>query len=648
MYEYQSQVEKGSDRWKEFQEQIDSNNSSIRKLNQSTTELIKNIANIPIEERDEDLENSDNTLSLLQKKYDNATSAKERKGILKQMEAEQKRQKEIYEKAKKESQSNLSKSQDDLLLYRGEQTARVKKSKAEVKENKKDVSIRQKEFDALDKQETSLNKKISAIDETIKNTKDKTLLKQLKEQKKNYEKQLKDVQAKKDKAALELDESKKRLAKSEEELETAKKNVSALSGYKEGEKIDTDGITDKDTLEKIKAYNSALDACEQATYDCAVADEEYTNQMRENSQKRLDNIKEEYEALIDLNNSYSDSTNALIDMREVQGYDIADGLYESIISNSQKNVELAYEEWQKHSQQMAENDYTNDPEGYQKALAENNRLQQAWYDSIKTAEEYLDAIMDKRIESLEEEKEKLQELHDLQERRYKLEEAKYNLEKAKQKTNLVYNGTEFVYQADTNAVKEAEKSLDDVEYDELINKIEDWIKTIEDAKKNINLYDADGNPLTNAAEIIEAAKAFGDNILEGLAILLEKNTSGDFSSIQKDTESGTVQKLDISNLKSVDEKVINDLVTVTDRGIVFPEGINGKALIENFELPDLKPQYQYLDNIVKVNTTPNISIDMSGMQFNEVQNMDEFTREIQKMANKASSMMIQELGKRKM
>lgn len=39
---------------------------------------------------------------------------------------------------------------------------------------------------------------------------------------------------------------------------------------------------------------------------------------------------------------------------------------------------------------------------------------------------------------------------------------------------------------------------------------------------------------------------------------------------------------------------------------------------------------------------------MSGMQFNEVQNMDQFTKEIQMMARKASSMIDMELGKRKM
>ncbi len=637
LYKYQSQVQKGSERWKEFQEQIDSNNTSIRQLNQSTTELIKNIANIPIEERDEDLEDSSNRLALLQKKYDNATSLQERKQILKLMEEEQKKQKEINEQAKNATKSNLSTSQNNLLSYKNNQQSIVQKAEEDVKFHETYISSKEKELDVLNKQEKSLNSKISALDKKIAKTKDKTLLKQLKKQKEKYENQLNSTKVQQNAISSDLELAKKDLAKSKEELATAQKNVSALSGFKEGEKMDTDGITDKDTLKMIKEYNLALEAYEQAEYDCAIADEEWTNQMRENAQNRLDIIKEEYKALIDLTNSYSDATNSLIDMRKLQGNVVGDELYESLINNSQKNVEFAYEEWQKHSKQMAENDYTNDPEGYQKALAENNRLQQAWYDSVKTAEEQLDNLMNTRIEALEEEKEKLQELHDLQERRYKLEEAKYNLEKAKQKTNLVYNGTEFVYQADTNAVKEAEKALEDAEYDELINKIEDWIKSIEDAKEDINLYDADGNPLTNTDEIIEAAKAFGDNLLEGLSKLLENNgyTSGDLSKIQKFAEGGIVGKSDDDKFKAIAKSLGEDnLVAVKDGEMVLTKLQSNelyKKLVGTGTIPvpilDLKPVIP--DNLVRVNTAPNIEVNLTGdMQFNEVQNVSDLSKAI--------------------
>ena len=639
LYKYQSQVQKGSERWKEFQEQIDSNNSSIRQLNQSTTELIKNIANIPIEERDEDLEDSSNRLALLQKKYDNATSLQERKQILKLMEEEQKKQKEINEQAKNATKSNLSTSQNNLLSYKNNQQSIVQKAEGDVKSHETYISNQEKELEVLNNQEKFLNSKISALNKKIAKTKDKTLLKQLKKQKEKYENQLNSTKAQQIAISSDLELAKKELAKSKEELATAQKNVSVLSGFKEGEKMDTDGITDKDTLNMIKEYNLALEAYEQAEYDCAIADEEWTNQMRENAQNRLDIIKEEYEALIDLTNSYSDATNSLIDMRKLQGNVVGDELYESLINNSQKNVEYAYEEWQKHSQQMAENDYTNDPEGYQKALAENNRLQQAWYDSVKTAEEQLDNLMNTRIEALEEEKEKLQELHDLQERRYKLEEAKYNLEKAKQRTNLVYNGTEFVYQADTNAVKEAEKTLEDAEYDELINKIEDWIKAIEDAKEDINLYDADGNPLTNIDEIIESAKAFGDNFLEGLEELLAKNgyaySNGEITKVQAFAEGGVVGKSDDDKFKAIAKSLGEDnLVAVKNGEMVLTKLQSNelyKKLVGTGTVPtpilDLKPVIP--DNLVRVNTAPNIEVNLTGdMQFNEVQNVSDLSKAI--------------------
>lgn len=625
--EYQSQVQKGSERWKEFQNQIDSNNSSIRQLNQSTTELINNIANIPIEKREDDLETSSDRLALLQKKYDNATSSKERKEILKLMEEEQKKQREINEQAKTTTKSNLSTSQDNLLNYKSKQQSKSEKSSADIKENEKYISSKQKEFNTLSKQESSLNKKISAIDQKIKNTKDKTLLKELKNQKKDYEEQLNEIQARKNEVSSQLTTANKNLEKSKAELKEAEKNVSTLSGFKEGEKIDTEGITDQETLKWVKEYNLALDACEQAEYDAAIADEEWTAQIRENAQKRLDLIKEEYEALIDLNNSYSDATNSFINMRKVQGNPIEDSLYEDLIRNSQKNVDLAYAEWQKHSEQMAQNDYSNNPEGYQKALAENNRLQQAWYESVKTAEEYLDTLMDSRIEALEEEKEKLQKLHELQERRYKLEEAKYNLEKAKQRTNLVYNGTEFVYQADAKSVKDAEKALEDAEYDELIHKIDDWIDAIEAAKENMNLYDADGNLLTNIDEIIEAAKAFGDNLLDGLSKLLESNgyTGGDVSNVP--------------NIIAVRDE---ELIFTKEQGEKLQQKFSGISPVFADSI-HLKPTLPAPSN---VNAASHIEINMNGdMQFNEVQNVNDLSKAI--VNGQLRNSMKRELGKRK-
>ncbi len=627
LVEYQSQIQKGSERWKEFQNQIDSNNSSIRQLNQNTTELINNIANIPIEKRDYDLETSSDRLALLQKKYDNATSSKERKEILKLMEEEQKKQREINEQAKITTKNNLSTSQNNLLNYKSEQQSKSEKSSADIKENQKYISSKQKELNTLSKQESSLNKKISAIDQKIKNTKDKTLLKELNNQKKDYEEQLNEIQKKKNEVSSQLTTANKNLEKSKAELKEAEKNMSALSGFKEGEKIDTEGIADQETLKWVKEYNLALDACEQAEYDAAIAEEEWTAQMRENAQTHLDIIKEEYESLIDLNNSYSDATNSLINMRKVQGNPIEDSLYEDLIRNSQEDVDLAYEEWQKHSEQMAQNDYSNDPEGYRKALAENNRLQQAWYESVKTAEEYVDTLMDSRIEALEEEKEKLQKLHDLQERRYKLEEAKYNLEKAKQRTNLVYNGTEFVYQADAKSVKDAEKSLEDAEYDELIHKIDDWIDAIEAAKEDINLYDADGKPLTNIDEIIETAKAFGDNLLDGLSKLLESNgyTSGN-----------------LSNASSIVAVRDEELIFTKEQGEKLQQKFSGISPVFADSI-HLKPTLPAPGN---VNAASHIEINMNGdMQFNEVQNVNDLSKAI--VNGQLRNSMKRELGKRK-
>ena len=299
--------------------------------------------------------------------------------------------------------------------------------------------------------------------------------------------------------------------------------------------------------------------------------------------------------------------------------------------------------------------YENNEEKYieDKARIESAKanLYELWADS----ESMLDEIMQLRIDALTEEKEAIQKLYDLQQRRYKLEEAQYNLEKAKQRTNLVYNGSEFVYKEDTNALKDAEKALEDAKRDELIDKIDDWIDALEDAKEDFNLYDADGNPLGSTEDIIKAAKTFSDNFLEGLTQLLAHSgweySNGEFTKVQTFADGGVVGKSKDNKFDEIAKALGEDrFVAVKDGEMILTKVQSDelyKSLVGNAPVPVVNVKPVIPDNLVRVNSSP-INVDMSGMQFHEVQNIDQFTKEIQMMARKASSMIDMELGKRKM
>ena len=282
--------------------------------------------------------------------------------------------------------------------------------------------------------------------------------------------------------------------------------------------------------------------------------------------------------------------------------------------------------------------YEDNEELYLKDKANIENLKASIYDAYAENESMLDEILQSRIDALNEEKEAIQKLYDLQERRYKLEEAQYNLEKAKQRTNLVYNGEEFVYQSDSNALKDAEKALEEAQYGELINKIDDWIEAMEDAKEDFNLYDADGNPLGSTEDIIKAVKEFGDNFLDGFKKLLANNgyayNNGEITKVQAFAEGGIVGKSDDDKFKAIAKSLGEDnLVAVKNGEMVLTKLQSNelyKKLVGTGTVPtpilDLKPVIP--DNLVRVNTAPNIEINMNGMQFNEVQNVSDLSKAI--------------------
>lgn len=99
------------------------------------------------------------------------------------------------------------------------------------------------------------------------------------------------------------------------------------------------------------------------------------------------------------------------------------------------------------------------------------------YDSILSV---VDDVYQKEIDKLNEQKEILQDkidaindANDALDLQYRKEEAIYALRKAQQqRSKKVYNGTEFVYTTDKEAIRDAQKTLQDIETEELINNLE--------------------------------------------------------------------------------------------------------------------------------------------------------------------------------
>lgn len=190
------------------------------------------------------------------------------------------------------------------------------------------------------------------------------------------------------------------------------------------------------------------------------------------------------------------------------------------------------------------------------------------YSLLEENEKYLDEIFEIRTKQLEDEKDALQKLKDLSDRRLKLEEARYAVETAKEKKNLVYNGTEFVYQRDESEYKDALQSLNDVEFDELLNSIDDNIELLADLVKDFNLYDKDGNPLGNQETILQAAILAADKIVNGIIDQI-KNAGYEVSGF---SNGGVVTNKDSNILDAIAESKGEDhMVALKEGEIVLNE-----------------------------------------------------------------------------
>lgn len=642
----QSQTEKNSEKWREYQELIEQTESTVESLRDSIIETAQKIADIIAELRDLKLEDNENASNLLSAKYDNATTASERNKILDEQDALAKSNLEINNQAYKDYTDQAKNLGKQLSQYISNATKDTSEAKSLINDTSSD----------LVKERENYSSYVSSYEKAQeKYSKAKT-----KAEKSSAETEMKKWSVMMDESTQKIKALEATLVSYNTGLEENQSILSQLDGYEFGKEIDLSKITDEEILKVAAQYNETLKQQKQALIDAGLSEQEAIKVLRENASQRIQNILDEAEALDVLNQAMKNQIKSKMDLNKTQGYTISDTEYKNYIGEVSEGIKLYEEKYKEALEQFNKNlqsgVYKDNEELYLKDKANIEALKTSIYDAYAENESMLDEILQLRIDALTEEKEAIQKLYDLQQRRYKLEEAQYNLEKAKQRTNLVYNGDEFIYKADTDELKAAEKALQEAKYNELINKIDDWIQAMEDAKEDFNLYDADGNPLGSTEDIINAAMKFGDDLLDGLEKIFKLNnleySDGELKQIQTFADGGVVGKSQDSKFDAIAKSLEEDkLVAVKDGEMILTKAQGDelyKKLVGTAPVPVVNVKPVIPDNLVKVNTTPNISVDMSGMQFNQVQNMDQFTREIQKMAQKASSMIDMELGKRKM
>lgn len=216
-------------------------------------------------------------------------------------------------------------------------------------------------------------------------------------------------------------------------------------------------------------------------------------------------------------------------------------------------------------------------------------------------ENQLDSLAQKRIDTLNEYLEALKKQKDYKDRIFAIEKAQYDLEKAKNNlTKKVWDGQQWVYTADTEAVQSAQESLDNAKFEEFNNSIQDLIEVLEQFIKDFNIYDDNGNMINNPE------------------VILKKDVLGEYTIADID-KIFTDKVLDTSKLSGLMSNIQYAIPNVS---------------IPNINLPDIKRNtggvHNHYDNIELV--LPNITDASTGAELaksfvNELKNLPSYAKQ---------------------
>ncbi|MEA4899402.1 MAG: phage tail tape measure protein [Christensenellaceae bacterium] len=263
---------------------------------------------------------------------------------------------------------------------------------------------------------------------------------------------------------------------SNQQIANMEKQISLMRGYQEGLEQNS---------ERYQELEGDIRSNESAIWDARKAQIEWNDAIKE---LPLQNLRWANDAL----QAIKSNIEGLRNLNEAQKIEVDEEYYRSLVDNGMDEIENLEDQNQLLRKRLVDLDIES--EKYQEIRAQIEANEQAILGVKAAQEEWVDSIVDIRIDRIKKLQEELQKTNDKYERRIELEKALENLEKTRQRTKLMYvEGEGFVYRRDEKAYKDAEKALKDVQHKEVIAKMEDGIDALEDLKKDNNIYDRNGN-----------------------------------------------------------------------------------------------------------------------------------------------------------
>ena len=179
--ELQSEVTKHSDLWYEYQDRIDSNDSSIVTLTSDIHELAEEMANLPIEKAEKKIEKLTSKLDILSAKYENLNGYGEKNKNLDEQTQIAKNETKVRKQAKDTAEKNLKDNWNSKLVQQALKTDANKGKKFGEKLSTKGFSKDSDTYKAIVKYNASIeantkasNDYVLAVENETKVTRDNT------------------------------------------------------------------------------------------------------------------------------------------------------------------------------------------------------------------------------------------------------------------------------------------------------------------------------------------------------------------------------------------------------------------------------------------------------------------------------------------
>lgn len=258
------------------------------------------------------------------------------------------------------------------------------------------------------------------------------------------------------------------------------------------------------------------------------------------------------------------------------------------------------------------------------------------FSEMTNQEKYFDEMLENRISQLDDIKEKLNKINDAKNKALELEKARFALIQAMNNRNVMtWDGNQMVWTQDSSAVSSATENLNNLEFQALIDSIEDAIDSIKELIKNMNLYDDNGKLLSNWKEILASTGTSVDDIVSNIIKTLSargynftdpKFNSGNsvIDSKYKDLISTEdVVDMDLLNsLKSAQQQKTIDLKTyIPDYTSIFAKAIQNMPT-NNTTTQTTSVTYQLNGDFIM----PNIHDDAK---------LDDFIKDLNSLSSKA-------------